>query len=49
MKVCIVSSCGGHLTEVRELRPVYQQHEHCYVLNDHALLLRDRVHGSILL
>lgn len=43
MKVCIVSSCGGHLTEVRELRHVYQQYEHCYVLNDHALLPPDMV------
>lgn len=41
MKVCIVSSCGGHLTEVRCLRPVYEAHEHFYVLNDEALLPPD--------
>jgi UDP-N-acetylglucosamine:LPS N-acetylglucosamine transferase len=41
MKVCIVSSCGGHLTEVRELRPAYAQYEHFYVLNHPALLAPD--------
>jgi UDP-N-acetylglucosamine transferase subunit ALG13 len=41
MKVCIVSSCGGHLTEVRSLRSEYSRHEHFYVLNDVALLPRD--------
>lgn len=37
-KICIVSSCGGHLTEVRALRPVYERYEHFYVLNDRILL-----------
>jgi UDP-N-acetylglucosamine:LPS N-acetylglucosamine transferase len=41
MKVCIVSSCGGHLTEVRELLPAYANDPHFYVLNDHALLPDD--------
>jgi UDP-N-acetylglucosamine:LPS N-acetylglucosamine transferase len=44
-KVCIVSSCGGHLTEVRCLLPVYRDIPHFYVLNDKALLpddMRDR-------
>lgn len=40
-KVCIVSSCGGHLTEVRCLRPAYQDLPHFYVLNDKALLPPD--------
>lgn len=34
MKICIVSSCGGHLTEVRTLKVVYEQFDHFYVLND---------------
>lgn len=34
MKVCIVSSCGGHLAEAREFKPAYQCYEHFYVLND---------------
>lgn len=41
MKVCIVSSCGGHLTEVRSLKPAYEMYEHLYVLNDKALLPPD--------
>jgi beta-1,4-N-acetylglucosaminyltransferase len=39
--VCIVSSCGGHLTEVRCLLPAYQDLPHFYVLNDKALLPSD--------
>jgi beta-1,4-N-acetylglucosaminyltransferase len=38
MKICIVSSCGGHLTEVRSLRQAYESHPHFYVLNDKAIL-----------
>jgi UDP-N-acetylglucosamine:LPS N-acetylglucosamine transferase len=41
VKVCIVSSCGGHLTEVRCLKPAYEAYEHFYVLNDKALLPPD--------
>ena len=41
IKLCIVSSCGGHLTEVRMLKPAYGDHEHFYVLNDRALLPDD--------
>jgi UDP-N-acetylglucosamine:LPS N-acetylglucosamine transferase len=41
LKICIVSSCGGHLTEVRCLRPAYEQFDHFYVLNDKALLPAD--------
>lgn len=44
MKVCIVSSCGGHLTEVRCLLPAYADLPHFYVLNDRALLPAD-MHG----
>ncbi len=33
MKICIVSSCGGHLTEVRALQPAYAKYDHFYVLN----------------
>jgi beta-1,4-N-acetylglucosaminyltransferase len=41
MRVCIVSSCGGHLTEVRCLLPAYRAYEHFYVLDDKAFLPRD--------
>lgn len=40
-KICIVSSCGGHLTEVRCLLPAYRDHVHFYVLNDQAILPPD--------
>jgi len=42
-KICIVSSCGGHLTEVRCLLPAYFDYDHFYVLNDQALLPPDMV------
>jgi UDP-N-acetylglucosamine:LPS N-acetylglucosamine transferase len=41
MKICIVSSCGGHLTEVRLLKEAYERCEHFYVLNDKAELSAD--------
>lgn len=41
MKICIVSSCGGHLTEVRALKAVYERYDHFYVLNDRVLLPKD--------
>lgn len=40
-KLCVVSSCGGHLTEVRCLLPAYGDLPHFYVLNDKALLPAD--------
>jgi UDP-N-acetylglucosamine:LPS N-acetylglucosamine transferase len=42
-KVCIVSSCGGHLTEVRTLRPAFERFEHFYVLNKQVSLPDDMV------
>ena len=33
MKICIVSSVGGHLTEILSLRDRYKKFEHFYVLN----------------
>ncbi|MBA4695797.1 MAG: hypothetical protein H2069_00230 [Legionella sp.] len=46
-KLCIVSSCGGHLTEVRELQSIYTTYPHFYVLNDKAILannMRDKTY-----
>jgi beta-1,4-N-acetylglucosaminyltransferase len=40
-KLCIVSSCGGHLTEIRMLRSVYQSYEHFYVVNERIELPAD--------
>ena len=41
MKICIVSSCGGHLTEVRALKPAFARYDHFYVLNDRIALPHD--------
>jgi UDP-N-acetylglucosamine:LPS N-acetylglucosamine transferase len=41
MKICVVSSCGGHLREVRALKPTYERYEHFYVLNDRISLPED--------
>jgi beta-1,4-N-acetylglucosaminyltransferase len=41
VKVCIVASCGGHLTEARALRPAFQHHPHFYVVNDRIALPDD--------
>jgi len=41
LRVCVVSSCGGHLTEVRCFRDAYGTYEHFYVLNDSAILPAD--------
>jgi len=40
-KICIVSSCGGHLTEVRTLKPIYEQYEYFYVVNYRIHLPKD--------
>jgi beta-1,4-N-acetylglucosaminyltransferase len=41
MKVCIVSSCGGHLTEIRCLREAYAPFDHFYILNSKIALPDD--------
>lgn len=34
LKICVVSSVGGHLREVLQLREVYGAHDFFYILND---------------
>ena len=41
MKICLVSSCGGHLAELRALSPAYSQYDHFFVLDDRVLLPPD--------
>ena len=41
MKIAIVSSCGGHLTEVRCLREAYAAFDHFYVVNERIELPQD--------
>jgi beta-1,4-N-acetylglucosaminyltransferase len=38
MKIGIVSSCGGHLTEVRALRSIYEKYDYFYVVNEKIAL-----------
>lgn len=38
IRVCIVSSCGGHLSEVRALSQAFEEMDYFFVLNDHAIL-----------
>lgn len=45
LKVCIASSIGGHLHEILQLRPVYEQYPHFYVVND-SLILPDPMRGK---
>jgi len=33
LKICVVSSIGGHLDEVMQLLPVIQEHEYFFVVN----------------
>ncbi len=46
IKVCIVSSIGGHLTEVRSLLNIYSKYKYFYVLNDKATLPSDMVQNT---
>jgi beta-1,4-N-acetylglucosaminyltransferase len=45
-KICIVSSCGGHLTEVRALVAAYSPYEHFYVINEKILLPEDMLNRT---
>jgi UDP-N-acetylglucosamine:LPS N-acetylglucosamine transferase len=40
-KICLVSSCGGHLAELRALRGAYEEFQYFYVLNDRIELSGD--------
>jgi len=41
MKICIVSSGGGHLTEIREFMSVYEGYNYFYVINSRINLPED--------
>jgi len=41
VKICLVASCGGHLAELRALRPAWERYEHFYVLNERIELPAD--------
>ena len=46
MKICIVSSCGGHLTEVRCLKKIYEKYEIFYVINQKIILPKDMLKNT---
>lgn len=41
MKIGIISSCGGHLTEVRALYSIYSKYPHFFVINNDILIPED--------
>lgn len=43
MKVCVVSSSGGHLTEVKSFYKIYKKYDYHYVLNYVVELSQDMV------
>jgi beta-1,4-N-acetylglucosaminyltransferase len=43
MKVCLVSSAGGHLTEVQILSSVYCRYEYFFVLNSKITLTEEMI------
>ena len=45
-KIGIVSSCGGHLTEIRMLKTIYANYEYFYVLNHKAILASDMLNKT---
>ena len=46
MNICIVSSCGGHLTEVMELKSVYENYDHFYIINKKISMPND-INGRV--
>ncbi len=47
MKICIVSSCGGHLTEVKALDDAYGRYDHFYVINNRVKLPGDLARRTV--
>lgn len=43
MKVCIVSSSGGHLTEIKSFYNIYKKYDYHYVLNYKVDLSQDMI------
>jgi beta-1,4-N-acetylglucosaminyltransferase len=37
-KICLAGSIGGHLEELLQLQPVYQDYPHFYIVNDSLIL-----------
>jgi beta-1,4-N-acetylglucosaminyltransferase len=43
MKICIVSSAGGHLTEAHLLKSVYEKYVYFYIVNFRIVLTKEMV------
>lgn len=43
MKVCVVSSSGGHLTEIKSFYNIYKKYDYHYVLNYKVDLSQDMI------
>jgi len=41
LKVCVVASCGGHLTQARALAPAYAQYRHFFIVTPEIALPPD--------
>ena len=46
MKICIVSSSGGHLTEVKSFEKIYKNYEYYFVLNYKIDLPKDMINRT---
>ena len=40
--ICIVSSCGGHLTEVNKLYAAFSKYKHIFIVNDKINLTKEQ-------
>ena len=40
--ICVVSSCGGHLTEVNKLYAAFSRYKHIYIVNDKINLTKEQ-------
>ena len=47
MKICVVSSIGGHLDEVMQLYPIIAKHDHFFVVNAEGSLPKAIEHKTI--
>jgi len=48
MKIALVSSIGGHLAELLELREAFAGHELLWILNDHSPVLPEGVRAFVI-
>lgn len=37
MKICLACSLGGHLTEIMQLKPLYEKYDHFFITEENAI------------